>query len=234
MKNVSFLRNNSFAHRGLHNNIYPENSIGAFRNALSKNIPIEFDVHLLKDNTIVVFHDDNLKRMTGIDKYLCNVTYEEIKDLKLNNTEYTIPTLEEVLNLIDGKVPIIVELKYDRKIGLLEKKLVKYLDNYNGIFCVKSFQPLIVFYMRCIRPKYIRGLLIGISEKRIINILSHSIFSILLCKPDFISCDKDLYSNKNIRKFNKSKPVLCWTIKNKTDYIECKKKFDSVIYEEER
>ena len=169
--------------------------------------------------------------MTGVDKNLNKVTYDEIKSLKLNNTEYTIPTLKEVLSLINGSVPIIVEFKYDRKFGLLEKEAFKYLDNYKGEFCVKSFQPLIVFYIRCMRPKYIRGLLIGISDKLSINVLSHSIFNILFCNPDFISCDKNLYKNKNIIRFKKNKPVLAWTIKTNYDYEKYKNIFDGIIYE---
>ena len=140
MKDLSFLQNRIIAHRGVNDNDkVVENTLESFSNAVKLGYAIEFDIHLLKDNEIVVYHDDNLKRLTGINKDLKDLTYDDIKDIKLLNTNQTIPKLSEVLKLINGKVPIIIELKYDRKVGLLEKELVKYLDNYKGKFAVKSF-----------------------------------------------------------------------------------------------
>ena len=160
MKDLSFLKNNLIAHRGLHNKDIPENSIPAFKNAIKNNYIIELDIHLLKDNTIIVFHDDNLQRMTTKNIELKNTTYGKIKNLKLNNTNYTIPTLSEVLKLVSGKVPLIIELKYDRKVGLLEQELVKQLDDYKGNFCIKSFRPQTVRWFKKNKPDYIRGLLV--------------------------------------------------------------------------
>ena len=93
------------AHRGVFNNKdIPENSLKSFREAVKLNYDVEFDIHLTKDNILVVFHDDNLKRMTGSDKNIQDCTYDEIKDLKLLNTNEHIPTLDEVLKVIDNKV----------------------------------------------------------------------------------------------------------------------------------
>ena len=161
MKDISFLKDNIIAHRGLHNNLIPENSIESFKNAIKNNYIIELDVHLIKDNTIVVFHDDNLRRMTGIDGFIKDYTYEELLKLNLLNTSYKIPKLIDVLNLVDGKVPIIVELKYDQKVGKLEKELVKILDKYKGRFCVKNFNPFSIIWFRIHRKNYIRGLLLN-------------------------------------------------------------------------
>ena len=161
MKDLSFLQNKIIAHRGVNdNNKVVENTLESFSNAVKLGYAIEFDIHLLKDNEIVVYHDDNLKRLTGINKDLKDLTYDDIKDIKLLNTNQTIPKLSEVLKLVNGKVPIIIELKYDRKVGLLEKELVKYLDNYKGKFAVKSFNPLIVRWFKINRKDYIRGLLV--------------------------------------------------------------------------
>ena len=153
MKDLKFLKDSLIAHRGVHIDA-PENTINAFKEAVKKKYIIEFDVHLLKDNTVVVFHDDNLKRMTGQNKKLKDCTYEEIKDLQLLDSNDYIPTLKEVLKIINGKVPIIVELKSDRKVGLLEKELVKQLDKYKGKFCVKSFNPLSIRWFRKNKPDY--------------------------------------------------------------------------------
>ena len=226
MKDLTFLKQNIIAHRGIHIN-YPENSIEAIKKAIKKNYAIEIDVHLLKDNTIVVFHDDNLKRMADIDKKLKYCTYEEIKNIKIAKTNSVIPTLKEVLKLIDGKVPVIIELKYDRKVGLLEKELVKILDKYKGIFCVKSFNPLSIRWFKKHRPNYIRGLLISHKTKKK-KFLSNKLM-IFLTKPDFISCNYKLYKSKKIQKQKKKIPVIAWTIKNDKNYNKFKDKFDNLI-----
>jgi glycerophosphoryl diester phosphodiesterase len=166
--------------------------------------------------------------MTSLDKNIKELTLEEIKKLNLNNTKYKIPTLEETLSLIDGKVPIIVELKYDNKTGLLEKELVKYLDNYKGLFCVKSFNPFIVRWFKNNRPNYIRGLLLSSKKDNLKQKLVQSKIVFRICKPDFLSCDCKLVDNKKIRR---GIPVISWTIKNKTNYNKYKNKFDNLICE---
>ena len=228
MKDLNFLKHNIIAHRGIHTK-YPENSIKAFKEALKYNYIIEFDVHLLKDNTIVVFHDDNLRRMTGKNKKLNECTYEDIKNIKLLNTNNYIPKLEDVLELINGKVPIIVETKYDRSPGLLEQELVKRLDNYNGQFCVKSFSPLSIRWFRKNRPSYIRGLLIGMKRKTFFDKLIHTRLITFFTKQDFISCNYRLCNNKNIIRHKKKRPVIAWTIRNNQNYLKYKDKFDSLI-----
>ena len=231
MKNLNFLKSSLIAHRGVHDLDIPENSIGAFKLAIEKNYIIEFDVHLLKDNTVIVFHDDNLLRMTGVDRNLCECEYDFVKNLRLINTKYKIPTLEKVLKLVNGKVPIIIELKYDRKVGLLEKEVSKLLDNYNGLFCVKSFSPFIVRWFKRKRPNYIRGLLISDKNRTIREKFCQSFISGIICKPDFISCNYRLSNNKQIMKYMKKIPVLAWTIKSSIDYLKYKDKFYNLIAE---
>ena len=149
--------------------------------------------------------------------------------IKLLNTNSYIPKLVDVLELIDGKVPIIVETKYDQKIGLLEKELVKILDNYKGEFCVKSFSPLSIRWFKKNRPNYIRGLLISAKNKTFLEKLMHTRLITLFTRPDFISCNYRLYKNKNILRHKKKRPVLAWTIKNDKNYNKYKDKFDSLI-----
>lgn len=113
MKEACFLTKNLIAHRGLHdvNGGIVENSIESFKLAIDKKYIIELDVHISKDGEIVVFHDDNLNRVTGVNKKISEVTYDEIKKLKLKNTDSYIPTLQEILMLVDGKVPLLIEIK---------------------------------------------------------------------------------------------------------------------------
>ena len=105
MKNISFLNNPLIAHRGIHYK-YRENSIEAFRRAIIEGYTIELDVHLTTDNKVIVYHDDNLKRLTGINKEIKRCSYKEIMNI------IKVPTLEEILDLTKGKVPIIIELKF--------------------------------------------------------------------------------------------------------------------------
>ena len=151
---------------------------------------------------------------------------KKIKNLKLLNTDNYIPTLDEVLRVIDGKVPIIVEVKYDRKVGLLEKELVKRLDNYKGLFCVKSFNPYIVRWFRKNRPNYIRGYLLSSTRETFKEKFVHTKLAFNLCKPDFISSEYLLCNDKKIKKYLKKMPVLAWTINNDKDY----KKYKNIFY----
>ena len=204
---------NIIAHRGIHNEAIPENSMKAFSLALKKNIPIEFDVHILKDKNIVVFHDDNLKRMTNKDKFIKECTYEEIKDLKLKNTNEKIPLLKDVLKLVDGKVLLDIELKMDVTDHSLEDGLIEILKDYNGEVILKSFDYRKVKYLKN-HTNYKIGLLIkrmsGFKDFIIRNIN----FNILI-KPDFLACNKNMLDCKSVKTFKKD--IYIWTIKNKDE-----------------
>ena len=108
----TWIVNKYIAHRGLHNKNCAENSISAFKNAISKNYPIELDVQQIGDGTVIVFHDDTLQRMTGKDGYVKNITsVDSLKEYKLGGTKDTIPTFKEVLEVVNGQVPILIEIK---------------------------------------------------------------------------------------------------------------------------
>lgn len=204
---------NIIAHRGIHNEAIPENSMKAFSLALKKNIPIEFDVHILKDKNIVVFHDDNLKRMTNKDKFIKECTYEEIKDLKLKNTDEKIPLLKDVLKLVDGKVLLDIELKMDVTDHSLEDGLIEILKDYNGEVILKSFDYRKVKYLKK-HTNYKVGLLIkrmsGFKDFIVRNIN----FNIII-KPDFLACNKNMLDCKSVKTFKKD--IYIWTIKNKDE-----------------
>ena len=106
MKNIEFLKSNLIAHRGLHSSNTIENTIPAFIKAMDKGYIIELDIHILKDNTIVVYHDFNLKRLTGVNKVIEKLTYPQLSKIKIKK-KYQIPTLKQVMNIINGKVPFI-------------------------------------------------------------------------------------------------------------------------------
>lgn len=237
-KDLSFLKSNLIAHRGLHNISIgiPENSMLAFSKAIEKKYIIELDVHILKDGQVVVFHDDNLKRITGVNKNVKDMTYNEISKLKLQDTNNYIPLFKDVLNLINGQVPVIIELKYDTKCGLLEKEVLNILKNYNGKFAIKSFSPFSIRYIRKHNPEIIRGQLASDFKKNhTMNIFKKifykNLFFNFMTKPDFISYDIRALPNNKILKLRKKMFIMGWTIRNEKDLLKAKKYCDNFICE---
>ena len=237
MKDLEFLKQNLIAHRGYFDKTIgiPENSLPAFKRAVENNFIIELDVHILKDKNIIAFHDDDLSRMTGINKKVKDLSYEDINQLKLDKTDNKIPLLTEVLDLVDGKVPIIIELKYDAKYGKLEYELVKILSNYKGKFVVKSFNPLSVFWFKKHYPEIIRGQLAEgyrNSNKNFIEkfLLKNMCFN-FITKPDFVSYQIEGLPNIVLDKFKKNHIVLGWTVRTKEQFKNGRKYFDNLICE---
>ncbi|MCL2672043.1 MAG: glycerophosphodiester phosphodiesterase [Clostridiales bacterium] len=238
MKNLDILKARYIAHRGLHNREtgVPENSMAAFAAAVDAGLPVEFDLHLLKDGQIVVFHDDNLVRMTGLDKDIKDCTYDEIKDLTLYDTEERIPLLEDVLRLADGKVLLDIELKTDLPAGQLEAALCPLLDAYAGAFVVKSFSPFSVQWFHKHRPDYIRGQLSCDFRDADLRPLSKFICKHMLlhalAKPDFIAYALDSLPNRKVARFRKrGLPVLVWTIRSEEELERAREYGDGFVCE---
>lgn len=223
-KELNFLKSNLIAHRGIYDNIkIPENTISSFTEAIKNKYPIELDARLTKDNKVIVFHDKNLSRMCNIDKYVKDINYNEIKEYKLLNTNNSIPILEEVLKLINGKVPIIIELKVDRKDFFLEREVIKLLNNYHGLYAIQSFNPLSILYFKIKYPHIIRGLLI--KNSKYLGLYN------LVTKPDFISYNIKRISKSKMSKYKNKYLLLGWTIKTKEEYLNNKDFCDSLICE---
>ena len=205
------------SHRGIHNkkNI-PENSLLSFKKSVEFKYPIELDINLTKDDVLVVFHDDNLKRMTGLNRNIKDMTYNEIKNLYLLNTKEKIPTLEEVLKLIDGKVLLIIEIKNNNRYKILINKLVNILNNYKGKYIIQSFDYRSILVLKNKYPYIKRGLLISGSNKhKLYRFFINTIIKI--CKIDFISISKKLLGNKKYDKYINKYPTFIWTIQSKEE-----------------
>ena len=234
----SALKGVHYAHRGLFDNETdaPENSLNAIRKAMKAGYGIEFDVQLSKDNVPVVFHDASLKRMCGVDGNVWDYTLLELQNLKLANSNQTIPTLKQVLTIVDGNVPLIIEYKMDcvdTKVCELGDALLK---NYNGVYCIESFHPFALKWYRQNRPDVIRGQLSQDFAKTDYKGISYFLMTHLLLnfltRPDFIA-----YNHKDADKFSRR---LCaelgalsvaWTIKNREQYEKAKPYFDLFIFD---
>ncbi len=224
------------AHRGFHDKNNPENSLAAFARAIEKGYAIELDVQLLADETVVVFHDDSLARMTGNDGYIKYLNKEDLKALSLKGTKETIPTLEEVLKFVDGRVPLLIEIKNKYKVGKLEQKVIDLLKNYKGKYAVQSFNPFSLGYFRQHAPQILRGQLAGYlkNEKSLSWIskflLKRMRFNKKVSQPDFIAYEAAALPNRFVRKY-KNLPLLAWAIKSKEEYLKIVKYCDNIIFE---
>lgn len=227
------IRLNIYAHRGLFDNKkIVENTISAFKRALLDNFNIELDIRVTKDNKIVVFHDNNIKRLTGIDKLVKDMTYEELSNFTLLNTTDKIPLLEDVLKLVNGRVTLLIELKENFSNNTL-KELNKLLLDYNGKVLLQSFNPVIIRKMALTSLKrYNMGILLTNEYKGFKKVLYDVFTYKYLIKQkyiSFISSPKELiFKVKEVS----LKELFIWTIKTKEDFIKYKKYSNNLICEE--
>ena len=149
----------NIAHRGLYDNEngVPENSLSAFGKAAEAGYGVELDVRLTRDGRTVVFHDDTLERMCGVKARVDELDHDELCKLRLLDTDERIPLFSEVLQLIGGRVPIIIEIKNGRQNKELCRKTLEYINGYGGETCIESFNPMIVAWFRFHAPKVFRG-----------------------------------------------------------------------------
>lgn len=227
-----------YAHRGLFDNEAeaPENSLRAIRRAVEAGYGIEFDVQLSKDNVPVVFHDASLKRMCGVDGKVWEYTLEELQKMKLANSKETIPTFEQVLKVVGGKVPLIIEYKMDRADTKVCELGNAILEKYEGPYCIESFHPFAVQWYRKHRPDVIRGQLSENyrrnGKKQISLWMMTYLLTNFLTRPDFIAyCHKD--ANNISRRVCRKLGALSvtWTIKSREEYIKAKPHFDLFIFD---
>ena len=224
---------NIYAHRGLHDNKkIVENTIKAFHNAIDNNINIELDIRVTKDKKIVVFHDANIKRLTGIDKKVSNLTYKELSNIKLLEKDEVIPLLEDVLKIVKGKVSLLIEIKEMFSFEVL-KELDSLLLDYNGKVLFQSFNPFLLRKMAFMSLKRYR---LGILLSNKYNGLKEAIYDAYIYKYlikkkycSFVSSPKDL-SIKVKEKINKE--LFIWTIKTKEEFMLYKKYSNNLICEE--
>ena len=210
-----------YAHRGLWGKDIPENSLKAFDKAVKNGFGIELDVQLSKDNAVMVFHDYTLKRMTGAEGKISELTLNELKKLSLINSEEKIPTFKEVLELVDGKVPLLIELKGENFDSSLCPKVAEILKEYEGIYCVESFNPLLIKNIKKYLPKVTCGQLYTnvVRDKKkisILNILLTLMSFNFLARPDFIAYNKETRNSLPVKIATGlfRAPKFVWTMKD--------------------
>lgn len=238
-----------YAHRGFHDKpAVPENSMLAFGRAASEGFGIELDVHLTKDKKLAVIHDSSLLRTCGIELNIEDITLEEAQVYFLEKSEEVIPAFEDVLDAVSGEVPLIIEIK---SAGGNDKELtdgvMAALEGYDGLYCIESFSPSVVGYLRKAYPDVIRGQLAGCLNKNfdkkhagesggepmlsgMQDFLLKNLWVNVVGRPDFVAY---CYEDRNMNAFVNFKGAkFLWTIKNYADLKICEGSGAAGIFEQ--
>lgn len=223
-----------FAHRGLHSASVPENSLSAFHIAAEQGYGIELDVRLTQDNHPVIFHDENAFRMCGIDKRICDMTLNEIRAMRLLQTNETVPTLQEALQTVNGKVPLLIELKSSpcgecRR--LLVDSVLDALQSYPGKVCLESFDPRMMYHVRKKNPHIPRGQLV-MNGKGLRFFLLSRLLVLFLSRPHFIACEKHCANLTTLTIARLFHPVMIsWTIRSAAEWHAVNHRSDLMVFE---
>ncbi len=207
MKDLAFLKHSLITNKGIYDNerLF-ENTLQAYARAMKHGYGIYLSVYMLEDGTIVCFEDDNLSRMLHVEQKIEKVTYDDLSYM----AKYQIPTLEEVLEVVRGVVPVYIKINTKTRKFLLEKKISEILDSYNGKFTVESDSLRVIKWFLKNKNSYIVGYNVNKENYRT---------SFLFKKYDYINLDYRLFKDKAIRKIRESRIVIGHLIENKNDYL---------------
>lgn len=241
-KNVVFPYNDVYiAHRGFFDNKteMPENSLGAFRNAVNNGYGIELDVQLSKDNQLVVFHDESLTRMCKLNKNVRDLTYAELQTLTLADSQERIPLFTDVLQIVNGKVPLIVEIKSEGDYKTATLLTLEILQDYKGEFCIESFHPSVLEIVKKRNPQIVRGQLSTNyfkdepKRKWLEKLLLTNLLLNFKSRPDFVAYNHK-YANQRSYKFLRrffGVINVAWTIKSQAELEKAKAVFSCIIFD---
>jgi glycerophosphoryl diester phosphodiesterase len=237
-KDLEWLFQKPIAHRGLHScdSECPENSLKAFERATRKGFPFELDVQLLSDGNVCVFHDSNTKRMTGVNRPIKELSAVEIKKMSLLESDQKIPLLEEVLSLVQGSIPLLIEIKSIGEVGKLENAVSFVLSGYRGKYALLSFNPHTLRWFRENLPGAPRGQLAGdFKDKKIPafrRLLMRNLLLNSISKPDFIGYDVRYlpsFSASILR--TRGVSIIGWTVRSHDELKRAGSYCDNIVFE---
>ena len=238
-REVGLFYGREYAHRGLHGDGVPENSMPAFRRAVDAGYGVELDVQMTKDGKLVVFHDATLKRMCGVEGYLRDRTFDELQELRLSGTEERIPLFSDVLEVLDNTT-LVCEIKPDngaRNYHFCEK-VYDELKGYRGNYCMESFSPFITGWFKKQHPEIIRGQLScrmgsDSGRGRLVNFILTNMLLNFISRPDFIAYnfkDIDTWGYRTVKRIYRPFRIA-WTPRGPEEIGEAKKEFETIIFE---
>ena len=229
-----------YAHRGYHDKpAIPENSLPAFRRAVDNLYGAELDVHLMADGNLAVIHDASLKRTAGTDVFIEDLTAADLPQYHLEGTDECIPLLEDVLHLFENKTPLIVELKPERgNHARLTAATVALLDRYRVNYCIESFDPRCLMWLKKNRPEIVRGQLAenflrhgdGAPQGKATLWALGDLLMNFLTRPDFIAYryeDRDCAAVRICRRLFKVQEIN-WTITTREE-MRCAERLKNLV-----
>ncbi|MGI6735864.1 MAG: glycerophosphodiester phosphodiesterase family protein [Anaerovoracaceae bacterium] len=232
---------NFLAHRGLFDNRggCPENSLPAFRKAVEAGYGVELDVQMTADDRLVVFHDAGLQRMCGVDLTLTDLTWEELQRYPLLNSGETIPLFDDVLDILDGRVPLLVEIKAEGDYLRTCAAAAARMDRYPGSYLMESFHPLAVRWFRLHRPQVLRGQLASdflrdpIPESLPLRFGGANLLGNFLSRPDFIAYNHHYADQRSYRLCRRIfRPEnAAWTVRSEEELRQARKVFQIIIFD---
>lgn len=214
---LGWLSAQAYAHRGLHRDGVPENSLAAFAAAIDAGLGIECDLRRSLDGRAMVFHDDELERLTGRTGRVSESTVGELTALNLSGTHERIPTLRDMLTLVAGRVPLLLELKTDRgrPVASLCRAVRRDLEGYAGAVAVMSFDPRVSRWFSSRQPGLVRGLVISEQNARTLSGAIRRRLAVHHARPDFLALDvTDFPSRFATARRKAGIPLLSWTVRN--------------------
>ena len=239
---TSFLTARPIAHRGLHDPAKGviENTASAFAAAIAGNYAIECDLQITRDSEAVVFHDEELGRITEGQGLVKDLTAAEIKALTIRGTTDHVQTLAELLAQVDGKVPLVIELKshWDGDLTLVNRALAG-LRDYRGLYGLMSFDPNVIAAVREASPQTIRGIVADRAFDPFYETLPlqqqielRTFGFMRRAAPDFISFYFDELPHAPVTAFRASgKPVISWTIRSAEQARTALRQSDQITFE---
>lgn len=232
---AAWLTARPYAHRGLHGRGVPENSRAAFSAAIAKGDGIELDVRASRRGVAFVFHDEILDRLTDDRGPLAERDEEELARTRLRGSSETIPALDDVLELVDGRVPILIELKTSGPdCHQLCHSVAFSLSARHCRAAIMSFDPRVGAWFGRHYPRVLRGLVVTAQGKGRTRGWFERLYSLWRARPDFVACDiRDLPSRYAARLRARGIPVLTWTCRSEADRAKAALNADQIIYEGE-
>ena len=223
------------ANRGLHDKDHPENTLSAFAKAIDLGFPIAIDVQMIADGTLVVFSDECLSRLTENDGYIKFLSATDLDMLSISGSSEKIPSLQEVLTFIDGRVPLLIDIKNTDKVGVFEKNLLEILSGYNGEYAVMSMNPFSLEYFYKHAPNVLRGQMGGYQKGKKMSFFKRYISKSLcmskkVSHPDFICYESKHLPNRFVRKY-KTLPLIAHVVTSQSEYLRTVKYCDNIIFE---
>lgn len=234
---VAFLRERPFAHRGLHGPGVLENSRAAFSAAIAGGYGIELDVQASREGEAFVFHDAQFDRLANATGKLSETRGVDIEKICLKGTTETIPRLSEVLDLVAGQAPILIEIKVDKgPVGVLCLAVRRALEGYNGPVAIMSFHPDVGRWFHEHAARIVRGMVITEQEASALPDRGRQAIERQLglwhAKPDFLAYDvRDFPSRFAAAQKKRGLPVLTWTVRTPEQEAVAARYADEIIFE---